>query len=112
MRLSQLRFVQGNPVAGDRTIKGLDQEESLVYMDDEDIPVKARLQRGLRITVNLEGSEPGEMIAYKANRYAPAIELGKLSLYATEECWQVRRQNASTRFILESGDFYILASSE
>src|SRR6202047_3728008 len=30
MRLSQLRFVQGTPVAGDRTIKGLDQEESLV----------------------------------------------------------------------------------
>src|SRR5712671_3094247 len=45
MRLSQLRFVQGTPVAGDRTIKGLDQEESLVYMDDEDSPVKAKLQQ-------------------------------------------------------------------
>src|SRR5712672_4467857 len=64
MRLSQLRFVQGTPVAGDRTIKGLDQEESLVYMDDEDSPVKAKLHRGLRITVNLEAAEAGEIIAY------------------------------------------------
>src|SRR6202167_2363328 len=64
MRLSQLRFVQGSPRAGDRTIKGLDQEEPLVYME-EGIPRKAQLQRGLRITVNLEASEPGEVIAYK-----------------------------------------------
>src|SRR5258706_3419322 len=112
MRLSQLRFVQGNPVAGDRTIKGLDQEESLVYMDDEDIPVKARLQRGLRITVNLEGAEPGEIIAYKAKRYAPAIELDKLNFDATEEFWEVRHQNANKSLILEPGDFYILASRE
>jgi dCTP deaminase len=112
MRLSQLRFVQGNPVAGDRTIKGLDQEESLVYMDDEDIPVKARLHRGLRITVNLEAAEPGEIIAYKAKRYAPAIELDKIDFYATEEFWEVRHQNASKSLILEPGDFYILASRE
>ncbi len=41
MRLSQLRFVQGNPVSGDRTIRELDQEEPLVYMDEEDSPGKA-----------------------------------------------------------------------
>src|ERR1700675_3901077 len=59
MRLSQLRFLQGSPRSGDRTIKGLDQEDPLVYMD-EGIRGKAQLQRGLRITVNLEASEPGE----------------------------------------------------
>ena len=112
MRLSQLRFVQGSPVAGDRTIKGLDQEEPLVYMDDEDSPVKARTHRGLRITVNLEGSEPGEVIAYKAKRYAPAIELDKINHYATEEFWEVRHQTASKSLILEPDDFYILASRE
>jgi dCTP deaminase len=112
MRLSQLRFVQGSPVAGDRTIKGLDQEEPLVYMDDEDSPVKARTHRGLRITVNLEGSEPGEIIAYKAKRYAPAIELDKINHYLTEEFWEVRHQTASKSLILEPDDFYILASRE
>jgi dCTP deaminase len=112
MRLSQLRFVQGNPVAGDRTIRELDQEEPLVYMDEEDNPSKARTQRGLRITVNLEAAEAGEIIAYKAKRYAPAIELDKVNHYATEEFWEVRHQNAGKNLILEPGDFYILASRE
>jgi dCTP deaminase len=112
MRLSQLRFVQGSPVAGDRTIKGLDHDEPLVYMDDEDSPVKARTHRGLRITVNLEGSEPGEVIAYKAKRYAPAIELDKINHYSTEEFWEVRHQTANKNLILEPDDFYILASRE
>jgi dCTP deaminase len=112
MRLSQLRFVQGSPRAGDRTIKGLDQEDPLVYMDEEDVPVKAKLHRGLRITVNLEGVEAGEVIAYKAKRYAPAIELDRINYYPTEEFWEVRHQNASKSLILEPDDFYILASRE
>jgi len=112
MRLSQLRFVQGNPVAGDRTIRELNQEEPLVYMDEEESPGKAKLQRGLRITVNLEGAEAGEIIAYKAKRYAPAIELDRIDFYPTEEFWEVRHQNASRSLILEPGDFYILASRE
>jgi len=112
MRLSQLRFVQGSPRSGDRTIKGLDQEEPLVYMDEEDSPRKARLHRGLRITVNLEAAEAGEVIAYKAKRYAPAIDLDRIDFYPTEEFWEVRHQNANRSLILEPGDFYILASRE
>jgi dCTP deaminase len=111
MRLSQLRFVQGSPRSGDRTIKDLDQEEPLVYMD-EGIRAKAHLQRGLRITVNLEGSEPGEIIAYKAKRYAPVIELDRVGYYPSEEFWEVRHQHANKNLILEPGDFYILASRE
>jgi dCTP deaminase len=111
MRLSQLRFVQGNPVAGDRTIRELDQEEPLVYMDEEN-PAKARLQRGLRITVNLEGAEQGEIIAYRAKRYAPVIDLDRINFYSTDEFWEVRYQTAKKNLILEPGDFYILASRE
>jgi dCTP deaminase len=112
MRLSQLRFVQGNPVSGDRTIRELDHEEHLVYMDEEESPGKARLQRGLRITVNLEGADAAEIIAYRAKRFAPAIELDKINFYSSEEFWEVRHQNASKNLILEPGDFYILASRE
>jgi dCTP deaminase len=81
-------------------------------MDDEDSPVKVRTHRGLRITVNLEGSEPGEIIAYKAKRYAPAIELDRIDYYPTEEFWEVRHQSANKSLILEPDDFYILASRE
>jgi dCTP deaminase len=109
MRLSQLRFVQGNPRSSDSAIRGLDREEPLVY--EEDSPGKARVERGLRITINLEGAE-GEIIAYKAKRFAPAIELDKINFYPTEEFWEVRHQNANKNLILEPGDFYILASKE
>jgi dCTP deaminase len=112
MRLSQLRFVQGNPVSGDRTIRELDHEQPLVYIDDEESPGKARTHRGLRITVNLEAVEAGEVIAYKAKRYAPAIELDRIDHYSTEEFWEVRHQNAGKNLILEPDDFYILASRE
>jgi len=111
MRLSQLRFVQGNPRSSDNTIRGLDREEPLVYMD-EDSPGKAQVERGLRITINLEGADASEIIAYKAKRYAPAIELDKIDHYSTEEFWEVRHQNANKNLILEPGDFYILASRE
>jgi dCTP deaminase len=111
MRLSQLRFVQGSPRSGDSTIKDLDHEEPLVYMD-ESSPGKAQFQRGLRITVNLEAAEPGEIIAYRAKRYAPTIELDRIDYYSTEEFWEVRQQNTNKNLILEPGDFYILASRE
>jgi dCTP deaminase len=110
MRLSQLRFVQGKPVSGDRTIRELDHEETLVYMD-EDIPGKALLHRGLRITVNLEG-EKGEVIAYKARGNAPVIELDRINHYAPDEFWESLYQNAGKDLILHEGDFYILASRE
>jgi dCTP deaminase len=112
MRLSQLRFLQGSPRSGDTVLKGLEQEEPLVYMDDEDTPGRAQLQRGLRITVNLEASEPGEIIAYRAKKFAPLIELDKIGFYPSEEFWEVRHQNANKNLILEPGDFYILASRE
>jgi dCTP deaminase len=67
MRLSQLRFVRGNPDTRDGALRKLDIEENLVYMD-EDSPVRATLDRGLRITVSLEASEPGEIIAYRRRR--------------------------------------------
>jgi dCTP deaminase len=111
MRLSQLRFVQGSPVVGDRTIRELDLEQKLVYMDEES-PVRARLDRGLRITLNLEGTDPGEIIAYKARTGAPVIELDKINHYAHEQFWEAHYPSAEKSLILHAGDFYILASRE
>src|SRR4030088_3591026 len=111
MRLSQLRFVRGNPDTRDSVIKKLDRAETLVYMD-EDSPVKALLDRGLRITINLEAIEKGEVIAYKAKRNAPVIELDKVNHYSPEEFWELHYQSASKGLILQPGDFYILASRE
>jgi dCTP deaminase len=111
MKLSQLRFVQGVADSQDREIKKLDREQTLVYMD-ENSPTKARLDRGLRVTVNLEASAKGEVIAYKARRNAPVIELDRINYYSPEEFWEARLQNIGKGLILDAGDFYILASRE
>jgi dCTP deaminase len=111
MRLNQLRFVRGNPVSSDSRIRRLDEEQQLTYMDEEN-PVKASVDRGLRITVNLEGLSPEEVIAYKARKHAPAIELDRIDYYAPDEFWEARRHDSHRRLILEPGDFYILASRE
>jgi dCTP deaminase len=111
MRLNQLRFVRGRPRPGDTTITKLDEEQSLVYMDEES-PAKARVDRGLRVTVNLEGAGPSEVIAYKARKHAPAIDLDRVDYYSPEEFWEARTQPANKSLILEPGDFYILASRE
>ena len=111
MRLSQLRFVQGNVIRGDRTIKGLDRGENLVYLDAES-PVRARLQRGLRITVNLDSDDPREIIAYTAKPGAPMIELDKIGQYSHEQFWEAHYPDPNKSLILRPGDFYILASRE
>src|SRR5216683_5454525 len=111
MKLSQLRFIQGTADSQDKEIRKLDREQTLVYMD-EDSPTKARLDRGLRITVNLEATEKGEVIAYKARRNAPIIELDRINYYSPEEFWEARQQGTGKGLILDAGDFYILASRE
>ena len=79
---------------------------------DEENAVKASVDRGLRITVNLVGSSPDEIVAYKARKHAPAIELDRINHYAPDDFWEVRRYRDNPRLILEPGDFYILASKE
>jgi dCTP deaminase len=111
MRLNQLRFVQGTADSQDKEIKKLDRQETLVYMDEE-TPAKAILDRGLRVTVNLEASHENEVIAYKARTNAPVIDVGRMNYYAPEEFWEVRHQTPSKSLILDTGDFYILASRE
>ena len=110
MKLSQLRFVEGAANSQNTEIQELDRKEAVVYMD-EDRPAKALFNRGLRITVNLEGSA-GEVIAYKARPNAPLIELDKINHYSPEEFWEPLYQNQNKSLILDAGAFYILASRE
>lgn len=111
MRLNQLRFVRGRPESPDTLISRLDDQEKLVYVDEEKT-AKALIDRGLRVKVNLEESRPAEVIAYKARKHAPVIELDRVDYYSPDEFWEARTQPASKSLILEPGDFYILASKE
>jgi dCTP deaminase len=111
MRLSQVRFVRGKPKPSDSAISALHEDEPLIYKDEES-PAKAQINRGLLVSVNLQASTPSEVIAYKARKNAPSIDLGKINHYPPEDFWDIKQQNGGKGLVLDPGDFYILASKE
>lgn len=117
MTLNQLRFLQGNPKPSDRATTALEKsarerEEALVY-GDEGTPSKARIgKKSIMLSVNLCGNDLSEVIAYRAKRNAPVIDLANLNYYDPEDFWELKRDPGKKGLILEPGDFYILASKE
>jgi dCTP deaminase len=110
MTLNQLRFGRGKFLAaGDAKLKQLDQDALLIDADDN--IERFNIDRGLRVTVDLVGNGSG-IVAYQANRYAPPINLGKIDHYDVAEFWRPIYKNEKHPFILEPGEFYILASKE
>lgn len=110
-RLSQLRFFRGNPVASDTLINELDGRQALVYSQEES-PIKAQVDKGLKISVNLRAIEPSEAIAYKAKKNAQVIDLSKINYYSRDDFWEPKYHVSDKGLILDPGDFYILASKE
>jgi dCTP deaminase len=117
MALSQIRFLSGNPQPSDRATAALEKaawekEEALVY-SEEGNPEKARIaKKHVTLSVNLRGADPAEVVAYKARKNAPVIDLANIDHYDPEDFWEVKHDPGKRGLILEAGDFYILASRE
>jgi dCTP deaminase len=110
-RLNQLRFIRGNPPMPDSTMTALHEEEVLVYTD-EDNPAKAQIDRGLKISMSLQGDINSDVVAYKAKKNAPALEFDRVDFHAIEDFWDIVREPKDKTIILDPGDFYILGSKE
>jgi dCTP deaminase len=110
-KLNQLRFIRGNPPYTDNMLMELDEKETLVF-EDEDNPAQANIDRGLRISVDLRGNGDTEVVAHKAKKHAPAIDLSKKNFYEESEFWDPILAPAAGGIILNPGDFYLLASRE
>lgn len=111
MRLCQVRLVRGSPPAADSIISALDEEESLVFVDSES-PGKAQINKGLWFSVSLETSGESQVVAYKAKRNTPAVDLSKVNYYEPDEFWEPILSPRSKELVLDPGGFYILASKE
>ena len=112
MRLNQLRFIRGRERMSDKMLASLDRQEGLVYNDDEPTAVKAHIQQGLWIRLDLRGDREDEVVAFKAKRNAPVIHLNKVDFYEGEDFWEPIRSRAGRGVLLDPGDFYLLASKE
>ena len=111
MRLNQLRFIRGNPPSHDGPLAELDERENLVY-EDEEGPVKAKIDKGLRISVRLNAEGETDLVAYRAKKHAPVIDLGVRDFYDPREYWDAVYSVQGRGIVLDPGDFYLLASKE
>jgi dCTP deaminase len=110
-KLTQLRFVRGKPPAAhDNELERLEQTDGLVYYENGDAPAKAVLSGGLRMSIDLQRSSPSSVVAYKAKRHCPAVDLSKAGAHDASLYWDAI--TSTKRLVLDPGDFYILASKE
>ena len=110
MKLNQLRFGRGRlTAAGDEQLNKLHEGQSLLDADEES--GQSNIDRGLRLTVDLQGNGSG-IVAYQAKKSCPAIDLSKIDHYEIEDFWTPIPRNEKLQFILEPNEFYILASKQ
>lgn len=109
-KLNQIRFIRGRPPSTDGMLLELDVKETLVY-EDEDNPTPANIDRGLRISVDLNG-EDNDIVAHRARPNAPAVDLSKKDFYNPSEFWEAIYPPGRKGIILDPNDFYLLSSRE
>ena len=110
VRLSQLRFVRGNPPPTDSLLERLNEEKNLIV--DEDGPAQADIRKGLKLSVNLRGRDAAEVVGYRGRKNAPLIDMRRVDHYDPGDFWDEIRSLPGDRLILNPGDFYILGSRE
>ncbi|HKW76268.1 MAG TPA: 2'-deoxycytidine 5'-triphosphate deaminase, partial [Terriglobales bacterium] len=90
MTLNQLRFLRGDPKPSDKATSRLERGEALVY-GEEGTPARARIGKdSIMLSVNLQGAGPSEVVAYRARKNAPVIDLANISHYDPEDFWDLR----------------------
>jgi dCTP deaminase len=110
LRLDQLRLARGRHIfAGDRALRKLDQVDPLIDADEES--AQANVDRGLRLTVDLQGNESG-IVAYQARKTSTPIDLGRIDHYEIADFWKPIFRDEKLQCVLEPGEFYILASRQ
>jgi dCTP deaminase len=109
MRLNQLRFARGRVGAvGDSALRQL--EENSLFIADEEMG-QATVNRGVRITVDLQGNGSG-VVAYQAKKNCPAIDLDQINQYEIADFWLPIERSQNLQMILKPSEFYILASKQ
>jgi dCTP deaminase len=110
-RMSQLRFTRGNAEHSDSLLGHLHERETLVYRED-DAPGTPVISNGLWISVDLGGDDDSSVVGYRAQRYAPLVDLDMLHHYDPADFWEPIAAPRRRQLILNPEEFYILASRE
>lgn len=107
-RLSQLRIRRGSPPPSDTAMRRLHEQHALV----DRTPDEANIDKGVAVTVDLQGDSSFGFIGYRAKRHTGVIDVERVGEYEIEDFWEPIRSAKGGQLILDPDDFYILASCE
>ena len=105
-RLSQIRFRVGQARLNDEGHASLHAREPLV---DSARPV---LVGGVAVSIDLAGFGSSGVIGYRAKRHTGLVDVDKVASHDMVDFWEPLNGGSRRDFILDPGEFYILASKE
>jgi dCTP deaminase len=124
-KLNQLRFWRGSAQRDDEYLRTVDRRQNLVHYENGNgathsqehsatriVSAPATIGGGLRLSVNLQGTDRESVVAYKGKKRTPPVDLSKVGQYDPAEFWETIASPKSDRLVLQPGDFYLLASKE
>ncbi len=116
--LNQIRFVRGEAIVSDSTLRTLHEKTPLLYHNDPSKKVVSirdfRAERGLFLRIDLKGEDRTDscIIGYRAKKNSHVIDLAKSGHYAAGDFWEPLYRHRHDSLLLEPEEFYILASKE
>lgn len=111
-KLNQVRFFRGDPERNDEELRLMSRTGKLIYNENGDAPTEIVIEDGLRISVDLQGDERDNIVAYRAKRGCSPIDLGNVGAYDVEEFWEPIRALNPKSIVLNPDDFYLLVSKQ
>jgi len=111
-KLNQIRFFRGEPERDDEQLRQLSRNGKLIYQHNGDAPTEILIEDGLRVSVDLQGDERDNIVAYKAKKGCSPIDLANVGAYDVEEYWEPITALNPKNLVLNPNDFYLLASKQ
>ncbi|MCI4677209.1 2'-deoxycytidine 5'-triphosphate deaminase [Rhodoblastus acidophilus] len=69
--------------------------------------------RTMAVSINLEPTEPGNVVAYRARRTSGLIDIDRIGAYRRSDFWEpIVLEPGQRELVLDPDDFYIMASLE
>lgn len=106
-RLNQIRIRRGSRPSSDEDMKRLQLAHEVVESISED-----DIRKGVPVSVDVQGTESGGLIGFKARNHAGLIDIDRIRYYDVLDFWEPVYAPRVGGLVLDPADFYILASRE
>ncbi len=105
-RLSQIRFRHGHSRLDDTGHRDLHERQPLVTS------ATPSFVGGVAVSIDLAGFGDRGLIGYRAKRHTGLVDVDRVNAHQVTDFWEPLPIGSRPEFILDPGEFYILASKE